>query len=82
MMLVFIENFTFALFGVMFTSLLQLGYLLHVKPFEIPRVQKIEVFNVCMLLLYTQVFTIYSDYTSDIKARYYYGWMVGFLAGF
>ncbi len=53
-----------------------LMYLISVKPFKEPRLNKVEIFNELTVLVCVWHFPLFSDYILDVDIRYMAGWSI------
>ncbi len=53
-----------------------LMYLISVKPFKEPRLNKMEIFNEITVLACAWHFPLFSDFIIDVNIRYMAGWSI------
>jgi hypothetical protein len=72
--LLFISTNFFQVFALNFISLAQIMYLMLLKPFEDPHVNKIEVFNEIVVMICNYHLLFFIDKTISTKLKYMAGW--------
>ena len=64
----------------LFLTLIVIAYMLHVKPFAEPSMNKQEIINETSVLVASYLLYLYTEYVSDAEMRYNLGWVhVGIL---
>jgi len=66
LILVFVGNACFQVVGLVFVSLAYVMYLIHSRPFENPRINKLEIFNEYMVLATCYHLLFFTNASSDV----------------
>ena len=68
------NNSFFQIYALIFVSLGQIMYLIHVKPFEEPKFNYLEIFNEIVILVCCYHLLFFIDANIDTQMKYLAGW--------